>query len=139
MLLSNRCWNWNLDKVERFIDTSMCPLRSTPPSSPPIPKAPISTASSRPDIIGIIGSGPKRNSSSSSYDECPVPFYGGALAGCVTGGLADGAGGSVVGRPPGGGGGLLAGCTEGAFAGMEASLPESVATMFVTGGATYLW
>src|ERR1700677_455239 len=71
MLLRNRCWNWNLDKVERSINTSVCPLRSTPPSSPPIPKALISTSSSSPDIIGIIGSGHKRNSSSSSYDECP--------------------------------------------------------------------
>jgi hypothetical protein len=68
-----------------------------------------------------------------------VPFYGGGLVGCVTGGLAGGVGGTAVGGPPGGGGGFLAGCTVGAFAGMEASLPESVATMFVTGGATYLW
>src|SRR5579864_1841904 len=71
MPLSNRCWNWSSDKVERSINASMFPLRSTPPSSPPIPKALISTSSSSPDSIVIIGSGPKRNRSSSSYDECP--------------------------------------------------------------------
>src|SRR5579863_544830 len=71
MLLSNRCWNWSLDKVERSINTSMFPLRSMLPSSPPIPKALISTSSSSPDSIVIIGSGLKKNSSSSPYDEWP--------------------------------------------------------------------
>src|SRR2546430_17423982 len=63
MLLNNRCWNWNLDKVERSIDTSMCPPRSTPPSSPPIPRVLISTATSSPDSTVIIGFNPNRNSS----------------------------------------------------------------------------
>ncbi len=71
MLVSNRCWNWNLDKVERSINTSTFPLRSTLPSSPPIPKALISTSASSPASIVFIESGLKRNSSGSPYDEWP--------------------------------------------------------------------
>src|SRR4029077_14518022 len=63
MLLNNRCWNWSLDKVERSINTSVCPPRSTPPSSPPIPRALTSTATSSPDSTVIIGFDPNRNSS----------------------------------------------------------------------------
>src|SRR6202034_581262 len=39
------------------------------------PKALISTSSSSPDSIVIIGSGPKRNRSSNSYDECPPQLF----------------------------------------------------------------
>src|SRR4029077_15312399 len=72
MLLNNRCWNWSLDKVERSTNTSMCPPRSTPPSSPPIPRALTSTATSSPDSTVIIGFHPNRNSSAAPTIKCSL-------------------------------------------------------------------
>src|SRR5215468_5517605 len=79
MRLNNGCWNWNLKKVERSINISTCPPRSTPPSSRPIPRALTSISTSSPDTTVINESGLNRNTHQ-FHDKCPFKVLCGHLA-----------------------------------------------------------